>query len=105
MWSNSSFDAANYLSNFLLQTLEDEMRARRPKALKIEQFGRGLVEKKHPDSPKITEYVDTLANGWKQLDKMVAERRKQLQDAAEAYSVGGCVLLLECLLPRHVSLN
>lgn len=63
------------------------MKARRPKAQKIEKFGRGLVLEKHSDSPMITEHVEALANGWKDLDRMMADRKKQLQDASEAYSV------------------
>ena len=63
------------------------MRARRPKAVKIEQCGRDLVKNEHSDSKVITTHVDALANSWHELDKMVADRRKQLQDAAEAFSV------------------
>ncbi|XP_076029013.1 spectrin beta chain, non-erythrocytic 5 kst isoform X3 [Oratosquilla oratoria] len=68
-----------------LKALEDEMRARRPKSEKIMRSGESLAAG-HPDAKSIRARISALAEKWKLLDHYAAERRKQLEEAAEACS-------------------
>jgi len=75
----------------MLQALEDEMKARRNKSEQLCEVGRQLITDKHPSSPEIQSRIDSLQEQWNTLQELAALRRKQLEDAAEAYQV--CVIL------------
>jgi spectrin beta len=72
----------------MLQALQDEMKARRNKAEQLCEVGRQLISDKHPSSPEIQSRINSLQEQWNMLLELVALRRKQLEDAAEAYQVG-----------------
>lgn len=63
------------------------MRARRPKSENVIRIGEALCTSGHPKISSIQEEVGSLRQKWKLLDKLVAQRKKHLEDAAEAYSV------------------
>ncbi|XP_066955513.1 spectrin beta chain, non-erythrocytic 5 isoform X7 [Macrobrachium rosenbergii] len=68
------------------KALEDEMRARRPKSEKIMRSGEVLMKSNHPESKAISERIAALKQKWKSLDQYASDRRKQLEEAAEACS-------------------
>jgi Spectrin repeat. len=72
------------------QALQDEMKARRNKSEQLCEVGRQLIVDKHPSSPEIESCIDNLQEQWNTLQELAALRRKQLEDAAEAYQV--CVM-------------
>jgi spectrin beta len=72
----------------MLQALQDEMKARRNKSEQLCEVGRQLISDKHPSSPEIQSRIDSLQEQWNTLQELAALRRKQLEDAAEAYQVG-----------------
>lgn len=52
----------------------------------------------HPDSKAISERIEALKEKWRQLEQYANDRRRQLEDAAEACSVRlVCGLLYECI--------
>ena len=69
--------------------MEDEIRARRPKCEKILRGGDALAAKGHghPAAQGVGERVASLRENWARLEALVAERKKQLDDAAEACAV------------------
>jgi len=67
------------------------MKARRNKSEQLCEVGRQLINDKHPCSPEIQSRIDSLQEQWNMLQELAALRRKQLEDAAEAYQVGDCV--------------
>ncbi|XP_063863705.1 spectrin alpha chain-like isoform X25 [Scylla paramamosain] len=69
---------------FLLKALEDEMCARRPKSEKVMRSGEALMKASHPDSKAISERIGALKEKWRLLEQYVNDRRRQLEDAAEA---------------------
>jgi spectrin beta len=71
----------------MLQALQDEMKARRNKSKQLCEVGRQLITDKHPSSPEIETRIDSLQEQWNILEELAALRRKQLEDAAEAYQV------------------
>jgi spectrin beta len=73
----------------MLQALQDEMKARQSKAEQLCEVGRQLISDKHPSSTEIQSRISSLQEQWNMLLELVALRRKQLEDAGEAYQVGG----------------
>ncbi|XP_049846907.1 spectrin beta chain, non-erythrocytic 1 isoform X2 [Schistocerca gregaria] len=67
------------------KVLQDEMKARRPKSEQLCEAGRRLIKTKHPSSSEIQVRIDSLQEHWKMLQELAALRKKQLEDAAEAY--------------------
>jgi spectrin beta len=63
------------------------MKARRNKSEQLCEVGRQLILDKHPSSAEIESRIDSLQEEWNILQELVALRRKQLEDAAEAYQV------------------
>jgi hypothetical protein len=70
------------------QALQDEMKARRNKSEQLCEVGQQLISDKHPCSAEIQSRIDSLQEQWNMLQELAALRRKQLEDAAEAYQVG-----------------
>jgi Spectrin repeat len=71
-----------------LQALQDELKARWPKAEKLCDAGRELMSTGHPQSGEIAAHVDSLQKHWKELRALVEQRKSRLEEAAEAYQVG-----------------
>nr|CAD7256489.1 unnamed protein product [Timema shepardi] len=69
----------------LRAALQDEMKARHPKSDQLCDAGRGLIGDKHPKSGEIQTCIDSLQAHWKSLEELAGLRKKQLEDAAEAY--------------------
>lgn len=67
------------------KTLEDEMKARKPKCDQICLAGKTLIQEKHPNSNEIEHHITNIEQQWARLLELAAKRRKQLEDAAEAY--------------------
>lgn len=67
------------------KALEDEMRTRKPKCDQLCLAGKGLIKEKHPRSNEIQHHIDSVEEHWNRLLELAAKRRKQLEDAAEAY--------------------
>ncbi|PSN40703.1 hypothetical protein C0J52_13751 [Blattella germanica] len=78
------------------KALQDEMKARRNKSEQLCDTGRQLISDKHPCSSEIQSRIDSLQENWNTLQELAALRRKQLEDAAEAY---------QALLQRHRDLQ
>lgn len=70
-----------------LQALQDEMKARRPKSDQLCEAGRHLIADKHPEGAVINTRIVSLMEHWATLQELAAVRKKQLEDAAEAYQV------------------
>ncbi|KAK4313156.1 hypothetical protein Pmani_015473 [Petrolisthes manimaculis] len=66
------------------KALEDEMRARRPKSEKVMRAGDAMIKAGHPDSKAISERTAALKDKWIRLEQYANDRRRQLEDAAEA---------------------
>lgn len=69
------------------KVLQDEMGMRRPKSDQVCEAGRRLITDKHPKSSEINTRISGLQEQWTTLNDLVAVRRKQLEDAAQAYQV------------------
>lgn len=69
------------------------MKARRPKSEQLCDAGRRLITSKHNRSNEIQDRIDSLQAHWKLLEELAALRKKQLEDAAEAYQVPEITLL------------
>lgn len=67
------------------KALEDEIKVRKPKSMQMSEAGKKLVADKHLRSNEIKARIDSLDEHWKALEDLVELRRKQLDDAAEAY--------------------
>lgn len=63
------------------------MCARRPKAEKVMRSGEALLKANHPESKAISEHIASLKEKWRQLEQYANDRRRQLEEAAEACSV------------------
>ena len=60
------------------------MCARRPKSEKVMRSGDALMKASHPDSKAISERIGAHKEKWRLLEQYVNDRRRQLEDAAEA---------------------
>lgn len=67
------------------KTLEDEMKVRKPKSLQIQEIGKKLKVENHPRAADVTSRMNSLSDHWKALEELVDLRKRQLEDAAEAY--------------------
>lgn len=67
------------------KALEDEIKSRKPKSQQMSDAGKRLIADKHPRSSEIKSRIDSLDEHWKALEELVEMRRRQLEDAAEAY--------------------
>ncbi|XP_053697591.1 spectrin beta chain, non-erythrocytic 1 isoform X2 [Sabethes cyaneus] len=67
------------------KALEDEMKVRKPKTVQIKEAGRKLIADKHPRRSDVQAKIDSLREHWKALEDLVDVRKRQLDDAAEAY--------------------
>lgn len=67
------------------KALEDEIKVRKPKSMQMADAGRKLVADKHLRSTEIRARIESLQEHWKALEELVDLRRRQLDDAAEAY--------------------
>lgn len=67
------------------KALMGEIRARKHKFDQLGQTSKQLISEKHPRSAEIQQHIDKNKREWATLEKLAAERAKQLQDAAEAY--------------------
>lgn len=70
-----------------MQTLIDEMKAREAKSDLVCSGGDQLIAAKHPSSTDIETRIKSLQDNWKVLRELAEKRRKQLEDALEAYQV------------------
>lgn len=67
------------------KALEDEMKVRKPKSKQLEEIGKKLNADKHPRGSEVSSRLESLNEHWKALEDLVELRRRQLEDAAEAY--------------------
>ncbi|XP_037820524.1 spectrin beta chain, non-erythrocytic 5 isoform X3 [Lucilia sericata] len=67
------------------KALEDEIKSRKSKSQQMSDAGKRLIADKHPRSAEIKSRTDSLDDHWKALEELVEMRRRQLEDAAEAY--------------------
>lgn len=67
------------------KALDDEIRVRKPKSMQMADAGRRLVAAKHLRSTEIRARIESLQEHWTALEELVDVRRRQLDDAAEAY--------------------
>uniref|UniRef100_W4VRA2 Putative karst n=1 Tax=Corethrella appendiculata TaxID=1370023 RepID=W4VRA2_9DIPT len=67
------------------KALEDEMKVRKPKSLQLKESGRKLIADKHPRKSEVQTRIDSLKEHWKALEDLVELRKRQLEDASEAY--------------------
>lgn len=72
------------------KALQDEMKARRIKSDQLCDAGQQLITDRHPKHKEISTRIESLKKEWKNLQEFVDLRKKQLEDAAEAYQVGKC---------------
>lgn len=67
------------------KALEDEIKVRKPKSMQMMEAGQKLISEKHLRQAEIKARVESLHEHWKSLEDLVDLRRRQLEDAAEAY--------------------
>ncbi|XP_055643020.1 spectrin beta chain isoform X2 [Toxorhynchites rutilus septentrionalis] len=67
------------------KVLEDEMKVRKPKSIQIKESGRKLITDNHPRRADVQTKIESLQEHWKALEDLVDVRRRQLEEAAEAY--------------------
>lgn len=67
------------------KALEDEIKVRKPKSMQMIEAGQRLISEKHLRQAEIKARVESLHEHWKSLEDLVDLRRRQLEDAAEAY--------------------
>ncbi|XP_050460702.1 spectrin beta chain, non-erythrocytic 5 isoform X2 [Cataglyphis hispanica] len=67
------------------KALQDEMKVRRPKSEQLCDAGRKLIADNHPSALEIQNRIDSLQEHWRVLQELAALRKKQLDDAAEAF--------------------
>ncbi|KAJ8678764.1 hypothetical protein QAD02_014551 [Eretmocerus hayati] len=66
------------------KALEDETKTRKPKSEQLTQAGKRLVAEQHPSAAEIENRLDSLQEHWRVLEELLALRKKQLDEAAEA---------------------
>lgn len=67
------------------KALEDEIKVREPKSTQMIDAGRKLISEHHLREAEIKNRVESLQEHWKSLQELVDLRRRQLEDASEAY--------------------
>lgn len=67
------------------KALEDEMKVRKPKTTQLKEIGKNLIVNKNPRLNDVKTRIDSLNEHWKALEDLVEVRKRQLEDAAEAY--------------------
>nr|XP_018898887.1 PREDICTED: spectrin beta chain, non-erythrocytic 1 isoform X2 [Bemisia tabaci] len=67
------------------KVLIDEMKVRHPKSIQLCDSGCRLIADKHPKSIEINARINSLTEHWQTLDLLADQRKKQLEDASEAY--------------------
>ncbi|XP_044008912.1 spectrin beta chain, non-erythrocytic 5 isoform X1 [Aphidius gifuensis] len=67
------------------KTLQDEMKLRRPKSEQLCTAGEKLISDKHSSSIEIKNRIDSLQEHCRVLEELSALRKKQLDDAVEAF--------------------
>ncbi|XP_043484059.1 spectrin alpha chain [Leptopilina heterotoma] len=67
------------------KVLQDEMKVRRPKSEQLVNVGKKLINDNHSSSIEIQNRIDSLQEHWKVLEELAALRKKQLDEAAEAF--------------------
>jgi spectrin beta len=67
------------------KSLEDELKVRKPKSLQLQEVGKKLIQEKHLQANDVASRIDSLNSHWKALENLVEVRKRQLEDAAEAY--------------------
>lgn len=67
------------------KALEDEIKGRKTKSMQMADAGKKLVADKHLRSNEIKTRIESLEEHWTALEELVELRRKQLDEAAEAY--------------------
>ncbi|XP_039289552.1 LOW QUALITY PROTEIN: spectrin alpha chain, non-erythrocytic 1-like [Nilaparvata lugens] len=67
------------------KVLIDEMGVRRPKSEQVCEAGRALVAEKHPRQEEIKQRIASLQEHWTVLNDLANTRRKQFEEAAEAF--------------------
>ncbi|KAL5291928.1 SPTBN5 family protein [Megaselia abdita] len=67
------------------KALEDEIKVRKPKSTQMANKAKKLISDKHQRSAEIKSRIQSLEEHWKALEELVEVRRRQLDDAAEAY--------------------
>ncbi|KXJ76213.1 hypothetical protein RP20_CCG010134 [Aedes albopictus] len=67
------------------KALEDEMKVRKPKTVQITEAGKKLITDKHPRKADVQAKIESLQEHWKALEDLADVRKRQLDDAAEAY--------------------
>ncbi|XP_035773610.1 spectrin beta chain, non-erythrocytic 1-like isoform X2 [Anopheles albimanus] len=71
------------------KALEDEMKVRKPKSSQITEAGRKLISDGHSRTAEVQGKIESLQEHWKALEDLVGLRKRQLEDAAEAYQFYG----------------
>ncbi|KAK2710872.1 hypothetical protein QYM36_012149, partial [Artemia franciscana] len=66
------------------RALQDEMKARWPKAKRLCDLGHELISANHTEQKDIQIRINSLENGWKQLRELAEKRKVALEDASEA---------------------
>lgn len=67
------------------KALQDEIKVRRPKSDQLCTAGQKLISDSHPSALEIKNRIESLQEHWKVLEELAALRKKQLDDAAEAF--------------------
>lgn len=67
------------------KALQDEIKVRKPKSMQMMEAGRKLISENHLRQAEIKNRVESLQDHWKSLEELVDLRRRQLEDASEAY--------------------
>lgn len=67
------------------KALEDEIKVRKPKSGQMIEAGQKLISENHLRQSEIKNRVESLQEHWKSLEELVELRRRQLEDASEAY--------------------
>lgn len=67
------------------KALEDEIKVRKPKSMQMIEAGQKLISENHLRQSEIKTRVESLQDHWKSLEDLVDLRRRQLEDASEAY--------------------
>lgn len=67
------------------KALEDEIKVRKPKSAQMMDVSKRLISKNHLRQSEIKNRIESLQEHWKSLEELVDLRRKQLEDASEAY--------------------
>lgn len=67
------------------KALEDEIKNRKPKSMQMIEAGQRLISENHLRQSEIKTRVESLQDHWKSLEDLVDVRRRQLEDASEAY--------------------